>query len=229
MFEIEIEKLLLSEGASLVGFSCVESSPSPDYPEFKYAVTIARKLSDTVVDTIDGAPTMSYFQHYRITNTKLDLLALTAVDFIEEKGYRALPVAASQSTPYAKGEYRGIFPHKTGALLSGLGYIGKNGLLITNEYGPRVRFSTVLTNLPLVPQREIISDGCGSCMICKNACPAGAITGNNYTPGAPRDSVIDASKCSEHMKTYKDIGRGAVCGICVNVCPKGRKSKLSST
>ena len=225
MFEKELEEMLISHGASLVGFSCIESAPSPDFPEFKYALTIARKLSDTVVDTIDGAPTMSYFQHYRITNTKLDLLALDAVDLIEAHGYRALPVAASQSTPYAKSEYRGIFPHKTGALLSGLGYIGKNGLLITEEYGPRVRFSTVLTDMPLAPQREPINGGCGDCMICKNACPAGAITGENYVVGAPRDSVIDAEKCSEHMKTYKDIGRGAVCGVCVSVCPKGKKKK----
>ena len=227
MFEKEIETILKKEGASLVGFSCVESAPSPDYPEYKYAVTIARKLSDTVVDTVDGAPTMSYFQHYRITNTKLDLLALSAVDFIESKGYRALPVAASQSTPYAKGEYRGIFPHKTGALLSGLGYIGKNGLLITEEFGPRVRFATVLTDMALEPQKEVIKDGCGACMICRNACPAGAITGENYVPGAPRDSVIDAEKCSEHMKTYKDIGRGAVCGVCVSVCPKGKKKQFT--
>ena len=225
MFEKELVQLLKRNGASLVGFSCIDVSPSPDYPEYKYAVTIARKLSDTVVDTVDGEPTMSYFQHYRITNTKLDLLALDAVDFIEEKGYSALPVAASQSTPYAKGEYRGIFPHKTGALLSGLGYIGKNGLLITEEYGPRVRFSTVLTDMPLTPERKINENGCGACEICKNACPAGAITGNNYTPGADRATVVDAQKCSEHMKTYKDIGRGAVCGICVAVCPKGRKKR----
>lgn len=222
MFEKEIEAMLRSNGASLVGFSCVESAPSPDYPEFKYAVTIARKMSDTVIETIDGRPTMSYFQHYRITNTKLDLLALCVVDFIEERGFRALPVAASQSTPYAKGEYRGIFPHKTGALLSGLGYIGKNGLLITEEFGPRVRFATVLTDMPLKAQRPMINDGCGACLICKNACPAGAITGENYVVGAERGSVVDAKKCSDHMKTYNDVGRGAVCGICVAVCPKGK-------
>ena len=225
MFEKEIENILLAAGASLVGFSCIESAPSPDYPDFKYAVTIARKMSDTVIETIDGRPTMSYFQHYRITNTKLDLLALSAVDFIESKGYRALPVAASQSTPYAKGEYRGIFPHKTGALLSGLGYIGKNGLLITDEYGPRARVATVLTDMALEPQRKTDKNGCGACMICKNACPAGAITGENYVPGAPRSTVIDAEKCSEHMKTYKNIGRGAVCGICVAVCPKGKRKQ----
>ena len=225
MFEKELEQLLISDGASLVGFSCVKDAPSPDYPEFGYAVTIARKMSDTVIETINGRPTMSYFQHYRITNTKLDLLALDAVDFIEARGYSALPVAASQSTPYAKGEYRGIFPHKTGALLSGLGYIGKNGLLITEEYGPRVRFSTVLTDMPLKAQRTIIKDGCGSCEICKNACPAGAITGENYVVGSERSSVVDAKKCSDHMKTYNDIGRGAVCGICVAVCPKGKKGK----
>ena len=54
MFEKELEQLLKRNGASLVGFSCIDVSPSPDYPEYKYAVTIARKLSDTVVDTVDG-------------------------------------------------------------------------------------------------------------------------------------------------------------------------------
>ena len=203
MYEKELEKILKEAGADLVGFSSLGENRSPEHPEYGYAVTIVRKLSRAVIKTINSAPTMEYFQHYRATNARLDSIALDAVSFIENAGYLALPVAASQSTPDKKDEYRGIFPHKTGAVLSGLGFIGKN----------------VLTDMPLSAQKEIKPCLCGDCQICKNACPAGAITGELYVNGAERSTIFDAKKCSEHMKTYKNIGRGAVCGICISVCP----------
>ena len=218
MYEKELEKILKEAWADLVGFSSLGENRSPEHPEYGYAVTIVRKLSRAVIKTINGAPTMEYFQHYRATNARLDSIALDAVSFIENAGYLALPVAASQSTPDKKDEYRGIFPHKTGAVLSGLGFIGKNGLLIT-EYGSAVRLASVLTDMPLSAQKEIKPCLCGDCQICKNACPAGAITGELYVNGAERSTIFDAKKCSEHMKTYKNIGRGAVCGICISVCP----------
>lgn len=223
MYEQELSDQLKKNGASLVGFSALHDKASPDFPALRYAVTIVRRLSDTVVETIAGRPTLPYFHHYRITNTKLDLLALDAVDFIEAHGFSALPVAASQSTNTDKEAYRGIFAHKTAAVLAGLGFIGKNGLFITKEYGSKVRLATVLTDMPLIPSGAVISEGCGACEICKDACPAGAITGKNYVYGAPRDTILDARRCSEHMKTYKDIGRGAVCGICMRVCPYNRR------
>lgn len=219
MYENELSEKLLAGGASLVGFSYLGDKTPEEFPDLKYAVTIVRKLSDTVLRTIEGRPTITYFQHYRITNTKLDLLALDALDFIESAGFRAMPVAASQSTADDKSSYRGIFPHKTGAVLSGLGFIGKNGLLITPEYGSKVRLCTVLTDMPLEPLKPVIANGCGDCEICRNACPAKAISGNAYEYGAERSTIFDAKACSEHMKTYKDIGRGAVCGICIRVCP----------
>ncbi len=218
MYEKELEALLLKNGADIVGFSDVSSVLPPELSDYPYAVTIVRRLSRAVVKTIKDKPTMSYFQHYRMTNTKLDLLALDVISFIEDKGYLALPVAASQSTPDNKDEYRGLFPHKTGAVMSGIGFIGKNALLIT-KYGSAVRLATVLTDMPLENSGERIAPKCGECNICRDACPAHAITGNLYKYGDERGTILDAAKCSSHMKTYKDIGRGAVCGICMSVCP----------
>lgn len=225
MFEEELRSLLVSHGATLVGFSALGDRAPAAFPSLRYAVTIVRRLSDTVVETIDERPTMMYFQHYRITNTKLDLLALDAVDFIEANGYAALPVAASQSTNDDKDAYRGIFPHKTAAVLAGLGFIGKNGLFLTEQFGSKVRLATVLTDLPLIPSGEVKPSLCGDCTICRDACPAHAITGALYEYGAPRDTILDARRCSEHMKTYHDIGRGAVCGICMRVCPFNQPKK----
>ncbi len=219
MLEHELTARLCAEGASLVGFSSLGDKAPPEFPQLKYAVTIVRRLSDTVISTIEGRPSMMYFHHYRTTNTKLDLLALSAVDLIEEAGYKALPVAASQSTPTDKEAYRGIFPHKTAAVLAGLGFIGKNALFITPEYGSKVRLCTVLTDMPLTAEKPMMEPRCGNCTICKDACPAGAITGELYRYGAPRSTIFDARRCSEHMKTYKDVGRGAVCGLCMRACP----------
>ena len=222
MFEDKLTELLTSGGASLVGFSNIGESPIENQPELVYAITLVYKLSDAVLKTIENRPTMSYFQHYRAVNAKLDSLCLDAIRFIEGKGYNAFPIAASQSTNDDKSAYRGLFAHKTGACLSGLGYIGKNALLYTKEFGSKVRLATVLTDMPLERQREIIKGGCGDCDICKKACPAGAISGINYEVGMSRDDFFSAEKCSSNMKTYKDIGRGAVCGICIKVCPKNR-------
>ncbi len=222
MFEDKLTELLTSGGASLVGFSNIGKSPIENQPNLVYAITLVYKLSDAVLKTIENRPSMAYFQHYRAVNAKLDSLCLDAIRFIENKGYNAFPIAASQSTNDDKSAYRGIFAHKTGACLSGLGYIGKNALLYTKEFGSKVRLATVLTDMPLERQRDIITGGCGDCDICKKACPAGAISGINYEVGMNRDDFFSAEKCSSNMKTYKDIGRGAVCGICIKVCPKNR-------
>ena len=222
MFEKQIEELLIASGASLVGFCKIDKSPIKNQENLVYAVSIAYKLSDSVLKTIEDRPSMSYFQHYRAVNAKLDSLCLEVIRFIENAGYNAFPIAASQSTNDDKSTYRGVFPHKTAACLAGIGYIGKNALLLTKEYGSRVRLATVLTDMPLERQRDIIVGGCGGCEVCKKACPAGAISGLNYEVGMQRGDFFDAEKCSTNMKTYKDIGRGAVCGICIKVCPKNK-------
>lgn len=209
MNEQELFDYLIEQGATDVGFSEVEEDIG-----FGYAVSIVYKLSSAVVRTITNKPTMPYFQHYRTVNAFLDMLALKTVRFLENKGYEAFPVAASQST----GEFCGYFPHKTACVRAGLGYIGRSGLLITPKYGSAVRLATVLTDMPLSPQRERIPFLCGDCFACVNACPIGAISGRQ--PTVNRDDFFDAKKCSQNMKNYKDIGRGAVCGVCMRVCPK---------
>lgn len=98
------------------------------------AVAIVMRLSRGVLAQIDGEPTITYFAHYRAVNRALDGLSLKTAQIIESDGYRALPIPASQSDPQKR--YGGVFPHKTAAHLSGLGWIGKNALFIHHEWGP---------------------------------------------------------------------------------------------
>ena len=207
-------------GADLIGFCQLDTSPIQEMPSLKYAVSIVIKLSDAVLQTIEDAPSFVYFQHYRTANAMLDNIAFRLTRKIEEAGHLALPVAASQSLG-KNNPYRGIVAHKTIAALSGLGFVGKSGLFLTEKYGSKVRFATILTSMPLQSELPIIENGCGSCTICQKACPAGAIYGELPTNDGERN--FDAEKCSHYMKEhFQDIGRGSVCGICIKVCPKNK-------
>lgn len=219
---LELKNILLEKGASFVGFSDIRDIENN--MGFSGAITIGIKLLDAIVDQIreHSAPTYQYFHHYRTVNFALDQLALFTALRLEKEGHRVLMIPASQSS--VEDPYAGAFPHKTAAVKANLGHIGKSALFIHREYGNGVRLATVLVDEPLSPDLPPCDNLCGSCSLCVDACPAHALTGNEYSPGAPRDSVFDAKKCSDHMKkAYKDIGRGAVCGICVAVCPKGKR------
>lgn len=221
---LKIRRNLIRDGFLDVGFSDLNGIVPESLAHLPWGISLVFPLSGAVTGTIQGAPTHVYFQHYRAVNALLDANALKLSAQIEREGYSAMPVAASQSIP-AISPYSGLFQHKTAAVRAGLGWIGKSALLITPDHGPRVRLATVLTDMPLpvIPGPE--SAGCGDCTACAGVCPAGAIAGNNYRAGAGRSTIYDAQKCSAHMKTYQDIGRGAVCGICMAACPVGKVSK----
>ena len=206
--------------SDIVGFCALPQSPLPSAPDLRYAVSLGVKLSDAVLQTIESAPSFVYFQHYRTANALLDHIAFRISRFLEEQGYLALPVAASQSLG-KDNPYRGVLPHKTAAVLSGLGFVGKSGLFLSTEYGSKVRLATILTNAPLQNELPVIENGCGDCQICQKACPAGAIYGEKPTTDGERN--FDAEKCSKYMKEhFQDIGRGSVCGVCIKVCPKNK-------
>ena len=207
-------------GADLVGFCALESAPVKDLPHLRYALSIGVKLSDAILQTIDSAPSFVYFQHYRTANALLDNIAFRLSREIEKLGHSALPVAASQSLG-KNNPSRGVLPHKTAAVLSGLGFVGKSGLFLSEKYGSKVRLATILTDMPLQAESPVIENGCGNCTICQTACPAGAIFGALPTKDGERN--FDPEKCSKYMKEhFQDIGRGSVCGVCMRVCPKNK-------
>lgn len=215
----KLKRCAIEKGAALVGFCELGDRTPQAFPRLKYAISIAYRLSDTVLSTITDRPTPMYFHHYRTVNFRLDQIVLDLTSMLESEGYAAMPIAASQSLPGAP--FYGLFPHKTAAVLSGLGYVGKSGLFLSREFGSKVRLATVLTDFPLQNELPVVRDGCGSCTLCRDACPAGAISGRNCEYGD--EALIDAEKCSLFMKSrFQQIGRGSVCGICIRVCPKNR-------
>lgn len=219
----KIEQLALLEGACLCGECDLGYAPIPELPDLHYAFSIAVKLSDAVLSTIENAPSFAYFQHYRTANTLLDQIAFKMANEIERAGFQAFPIAASQSLGKSH-PYEGVLPHKTAAVKAGLGFVGKSGLFLTQKYGSKVRLATVITDMPLTSTRKIIENGCGECTACMRACPAGAIFGE--LPKTNGERNFDPEKCSRYMKEhFQDVGRGSVCGVCIKICPKNRLNR----
>ena len=209
--------MLYENGVSDVGFSKLPDGP---FGENSYALSVVVNLSTAVVEEIDGEPTHTYFHHYRTVNAYIDNVCLRAGLMLQAAGYKYIPVGASQSINKDGWNYKGRYSHKKAATLAGLGGIGKNSLFLHKKYGANVRLGTVITNFPFKIEKNEYVSPCIECDACVNACPSGAIKGKLWQQGTEREEVFDPEKCSEYMKkAFKHIGRGAVCGICMSVCP----------
>lgn len=219
----ELERFVRDMGVDVFGTANAHGVVPNRFARTPYTITLGISLSDAVMTEVKDGPTKLYFHHYRTANAYLDRCALACVMWLQRRGHDALAIPASQTTN-TQG-IAGDFAHKTAANLAGLGFVGKSGLFITSAFGPRVRFATVLTSLEL-PSSEAVASACGSCAACVRACPCGAIVGNAWNKGTCRDDIVDAALCSQYMKDkYDMVGRGAVCGICVAVCPIGTDKK----
>ena len=222
MIQDDLKQYLLEQGVSDVGFTRIDGE---EFGDCRYAVSIVVRLSDAIIDEITDAPTHTYFNHYRTVNAFLDQSLLKAGLFLQRAGYRYITVAASQSINAQGWNYEGRYSHKKIACMAGLGTIGRNSLFLHREYGPRVRLATLFTDCEFVCEQHVPESVCGSCRRCVEACPSGAILGGEWHPGIPREELFRPDLCSSYMKTkFQHIGRGAVCGICMKVCPRGRLS-----
>jgi len=196
---------------------------------FPLAVSMGIRLPDAIVDQLpqrsQRAAAISYRQHaYEVINHRLDLLASQVGSWLQAAGYRALPVSSSQRVDSIR--ICGMFSHKLAAHLAGLGWIGKSCLLVTPKAGPRVRWISVLTTAPLQAAQTLLEDGCGGCQQCVEACPVRAFTGRAFHPDEPRSARFDASKCDSYFARMRQSDPDtAVCGMCLYICPYGRKKK----
>lgn len=212
----EIKKILLENGASFAGVA------NASYEDLPFAISYGVKLSDFVLSQITDKPTYTYFSHYRSANALIDRLSILVGQFIESKGYRYMPIAASQ-TVNGHETMAGEYPHKKAAFLSGQGYIGKNALFIHKDFGSKVRLGTVFTDMPLKYGEPLKEDICKNCRICSTVCPAQAIYGKSFDIENPDANLIDRKACSDYMKReFMKIGRGSVCGICIKNCPHNK-------
>jgi epoxyqueuosine reductase len=111
---------------------------------------------------------------------------------------------------------------REGAARSGVGFYGKNTMLITRRYGSWVVLGTLVTDVDVEPSPPLALD-CGSCTLCIEACPTGALD----EPG-----VVDSTRCLSYWTQSPDpipeeyraeLGAQVYgCDICQDVCPWNR-------
>lgn len=119
---------------------------------------------------------------------------------------------------------------KAWAVRAGLGWIGKHSNLITQELGSWVFIGELLLNLPLEYDEEQIEDHCGTCTLCIDACPTGAIR---------QPYVVDSNRCISHAtielrapEIPAEVARNLEgwfygCDICQDVCPWNRFEQVT--
>ena len=117
------------------------------------------------------------------------------------------------------------FSFKYAATKAGIGWIGKNDVVITQRYGPRVRLSAVLTDAPLSFGEPITESKCPEdCMLCVEACPCRALHGVRWNASKQRSELIDYHRCNRMRSSFiPKLGRKHACGRCLAACPFGKK------
>ena len=177
-----------------------------------YAISIGIKLQKSVLDTLINRPNMIYKTHYRQINSMLDDIAGLTAGFIQREGYDALPISASYIIDWKKQNAH--ISHRHVALEAGMGYWGKNNLLVHPEYGAGIRLVTVLTDIPLKIDSPL-DDKCEDCDACMVACPAEAID----------DDGFDFDKCFEQVKKFarENDYNAHICGLCVRAGTEARR------
>ncbi|MFH1479473.1 MAG: hypothetical protein ABIG92_06865 [Candidatus Omnitrophota bacterium] len=183
--------------------------------DLDYAISIGLRLSDCILEEIEDQPTKLYFHHYRQANAALDRIALGITNILQSCGYKALPIPASQILDWEKQTAH--LSHKRVGQLAGLGFIGRNNLLVNQELGARFRLVTILTDAELEVDKKIETD-CLDCRVCIDKCPAGAIK--------EKKQDFDHIACYEKLKEFRNKGYVGqfICGICVKAC-KGKIRK----
>jgi epoxyqueuosine reductase len=196
---------------------------------YPLAISVGITLLDSIVDQLpkraERAVAINYLHHsYDLINKRLDFFTSQVSSLLQREGYRALPIPASRRVDATRLE--AAFSHKLAAHLAGLGWIGKCCLLVTPQAGPRVRWTTILTDAQLQATGTVMPEQCGSCTKCVQICPVQAFTGEPFRAEEPREKRFDASKCDRYFTSMKNKDlETAVCSMCLYICPHGRKPK----
>lgn len=216
---IKAHNISLWGAADLREFSTPTDATGQKFP---IAISWAIPMNPQIMFSIQKGPNQVYADEYARVNNQINKLAAMLVVEIRNRGFRAQELAASDRTDPVN--IRGDFPHKTAATRAGLGWIGRHCQLITRKFGSWIRLGTVFTDMELPSGSPVERSFCGRCMQCVEACPAGALKGNPWYPGLPRNEILDVKICNRWKKeNYFEFHKGHNCGICSAVCPYGLK------
>ncbi len=202
---------------------------------YNYGISIGRRLNDSIVNDLNEGPTMEYYHHYNTINSDLEELSLKIQTDLNRKGFSSLAIRPTISAgTEGYDEYMETLSydisHKMAATRAGLGWIGKTDLFVSVKFGPRLRLVTILLKEdPGHTAKPADKSMCGKCNICVVKCPAKAANGKQWDINIHRDEFFDAFKCRQtcgELARQKLGVEERICGLCVSVCPYGRKDPV---
>jgi len=166
---------------------------------------------------------------YAMVNNLLDMLALRLANLLESRGYRSIYFPATYGTKaiwnfvntYIPSR-AGLFSQRHAAVRAGLGEFGLNNMVVTPEYGPRIRFNSVITEAELIPSPLLTEKVClgERCSLCLQECPGAMSRREDVAPDIfwyDTPTRTDTDACVRLSLTQHCLGR------CMKVCPVGAR------
>ncbi|MBT3990978.1 MAG: reductive dehalogenase [Rhodospirillaceae bacterium] len=221
----EIKQVSKYFGADLVGIT--EFDERWVYTS-KFNIKTKEQAPVELPDGLTSVIMVGHAMEYDIIKSMPSALASTAVG----KGYSTEAAIVMHIAQYirnlgyeAVGSMNDTSLTIPQAIKAGLGEYGRHNMLITKEFGPRVRVSKIFTNLPLThdkPEKFGVTEFCDICRRCYEACPVDAITDGPPTDTGQNQSSLkgvvkwttDCEKCFGYWTALRTD-----CAICMRVCP----------
>jgi epoxyqueuosine reductase len=239
----ELVRKCIQIGIPMVGFAPVERWETPPdelpnrfrewipqefwpqsiYPDAKTVVVIGLPVQLPIVET---SPSIYYHELYKTVNILLDVKAYEISNYLTDKGYPSifLPRDGYGDIQVLLKKPLAFFSHKYAAYLAGLGSIGHNNVLLTEDYGPRVRFTSIFTTAEIEGSPISGDDLCTHCMSCAVNCPVNAIAVDRSGEADYFPEPMNKIKCATRSKKLRKEYRSP-CGFCIKVCPVGKDRK----
>lgn len=183
------EQRIKDNGADFVYFVDITMLPEDIIEGYSCAVLFGKTLSKEYISTLKAGQEPKRKEVFN-TEHKMDALAVKLADWLDSEGYKSIAKLKA-----------GRLPHKTIALRAGLGFIGKNNLLVTEQYGCALMLGKVLTTAPFITMSKIPKEPqCGECNICVNVCPTKALQGKTWSVTTTRDEIMTRKLCTLCLK-----------------------------
>jgi epoxyqueuosine reductase QueG len=168
--------------------------------------------------------------NYNFINDRMNQIAHRLAIFLQAKGFRSMLFPATFGPPYKDFHDRmpgwfGLFSQRHAAVRAGLGEFGLNNVVVTPQYGPRVRFNSVITQAPLEISPLLTQKAClgTACNLCVDKCGGQAL---RLLPSIDEHAVWLNPVSRTDMPLCRKRRREVFCyGRCLQVCPVGKRTQ----
>lgn len=196
-----------------------EFRPKAIFREARSVVVVGLPVTLPILET---SPSIHYHQLYKTVNEILDQSTYHLSNFLNDRGHASMfiprdgygHISLMRERPLA------FFSHRHAAYLAGLGTFGLNNMLLTKEYGPRVRFGSVFTTAELPEDPLMEGQLCTRCLRCVEMCPVKALGEEDYPQSITKKEAC-AARAVELSAKF-----ASPCGFCIKVCPIGEDRQL---